>query len=67
MIRSAGLDVMTPEPLPTDHELLRLPNATLLPHMATGCAELRVRMGNMAVENIVEGLKGNTMPGEIEF
>lgn len=25
-IFAAGLDVMTPEPLPPDHELLRLPN-----------------------------------------
>lgn len=25
-IFAAGLDVMTPEPLPTDHELLKLPN-----------------------------------------
>lgn len=25
-IFSAGLDVMTPEPLPSDHELLRQPN-----------------------------------------
>lgn len=25
-IFAAGLDVMTPEPLPSDHELLKLPN-----------------------------------------
>lgn len=25
-IRGAGLDVMTPEPLPPDHRLLKLPN-----------------------------------------
>ena len=25
-IRGAGLDVMTPEPIPSDHRLLKLPN-----------------------------------------
>ena len=27
-IRAAGLDVMTPEPLPTDHPLISLPNCS---------------------------------------
>lgn len=33
MIAAAGLDVFDKEPLPVDHELRRLKNATLTPHM----------------------------------
>ena len=29
-ILAAGLDVMTPEPLPTDHPLAQLPNCVLV-------------------------------------
>ncbi|KAG5882978.1 hypothetical protein JTB14_026436 [Gonioctena quinquepunctata] len=32
-IFAAGLDVMTPEPLPPNHELMKLPNLVLLPHL----------------------------------
>jgi glyoxylate/hydroxypyruvate reductase len=32
-IWAAGLDVTTPEPLPTDHKLLTLPNCVVLPHI----------------------------------
>lgn len=33
-IRAAGLDVMTPEPLPPDHELTTLPNCSKSHHTA---------------------------------
>jgi len=32
-IQAAGLDVTTPEPLPTDHPLLTLPNCLVVPHI----------------------------------
>ena len=32
-IWAAGLDVTTPEPLPTDHKLLTLSNCVILPHV----------------------------------
>ncbi|KAL7635557.1 UNVERIFIED_CONTAM: hypothetical protein RMT77_014626 [Armadillidium vulgare] len=64
-IRAAGLDVMTPEPLPTDHPLLFTPNLTLLPHIGT--AELRTRreMAVMSANNIIAALKNEKMPGEL--
>ncbi|KAJ8916813.1 hypothetical protein NQ315_005820 [Exocentrus adspersus] len=34
-IFAAGLDVMTPEPLPPDDELLKLPNAVIVPHLGS--------------------------------
>src|SRR3712207_8458340 len=41
---SAALDVTDPlEPLPPDHELRRLPNALLTPHVAAGGIEMRRR------------------------
>ena len=39
-IFGAGLDVMTPEPLPPGHPLTTLPNCTLIPHL--GSATLQV-------------------------
>lgn len=35
-IRAAGLDVTTPEPLPSGHELWSLPNVVITPHIAGG-------------------------------
>lgn len=34
-IFAAGLDVMTPEPLPADHKLLNLPNCIVVPHVGS--------------------------------
>jgi len=56
---TAGLDVTDPlEPLPVDHELRRLPNALLTPHVAAGGIEVRRAIGAAAVEEIVRFLLG---------
>ena len=48
---SVALDVTDPlEPLPADHELRRLPNVLLTPHVAAGGVEVRRAMGAVAVE-----------------
>lgn len=65
-IRSAGLDVMTPEPLPPGHELARLPNATLTPHMASSATEVRMAMTRLAVDNVVAALEGEDMPKSVK-
>jgi len=67
-IFAAGLDVMEPEPLPTDHPLTKLDNCVLIPHL--GSAELQTRglMANMTVNNILNALSGDTekkMPAEL--
>lgn len=34
-ILAAGIDVMDPEPLPTNHPLFQQPNCVLLPHVSS--------------------------------
>jgi phosphoglycerate dehydrogenase-like enzyme len=56
---SVALDVSDPlEPLPLDHELRRLPNALLTPHVAGAGIELRRAMGAVAIEEVVRFCKG---------
>ncbi|XP_018008605.1 glyoxylate reductase/hydroxypyruvate reductase-like isoform X1 [Hyalella azteca] len=55
-IWAAGLDVMTPEPLPTDHILTTLPNCTLLPHIGSSEEGTRVAMAELAADNLLGGL-----------
>jgi glyoxylate/hydroxypyruvate reductase len=63
-IFGAGLDVMTPEPLPTDHPLISLPNCTMVPHLGSATIETRALMGVMTVENITGVLENTKMPAE---
>jgi phosphoglycerate dehydrogenase-like enzyme len=56
---TAALDVTDPlEPLPPDHELRRLPNVLLTPHIAAGGIEMRQAIGASAVEEVVRFAKG---------
>lgn len=56
---TAALDVTDPlEPLPVDHELRRLPNVILTPHIAAGGIEMRREIGAIAVEEVVRFAKG---------
>ncbi|XP_033109259.1 glyoxylate reductase/hydroxypyruvate reductase-like [Anneissia japonica] len=61
-IRAAGLDVTTPEPLPTDHKLLTLKNCVVLPHIGSATEDTREAMSVLAAENLVAGLEGSPMP-----
>jgi phosphoglycerate dehydrogenase-like enzyme len=59
---SAALDVTDPlEPLPTEHELRRLPNVLLTPHIAAGGIEMRRAMGAIAVEEVVRFCRGEPL------
>ncbi|KAJ3645201.1 hypothetical protein Zmor_022880 [Zophobas morio] len=64
-IAGAGLDVMTPEPLPLDHPLFKLKNCVIMPHIASAAVQTRAGMAMLSVENIVAGLKGEKMPSEL--
>jgi phosphoglycerate dehydrogenase-like enzyme len=56
---TAALDVTDPlEPLPEDHELRRLPNVLLTPHIAAGGIEMRRAIGAMAVDEVVRFANG---------
>ncbi|MFH5804083.1 2-hydroxyacid dehydrogenase [Alienimonas sp. DA493] len=62
VIFSAGLDVTTPEPLPTDSPLLDLPNCVVLPHIGSATRHARGGMAIMAAENVLAGLAGRPLP-----
>ena len=61
-IQAAGLDVTEPEPLPADHPLLTLPNAIIVPHIASASKTTRDKMSWMAAQNLIAGLKGEHLP-----
>ncbi len=51
-IAAAGLDVYDHEPLPSDSELLTLPNAVLLPHLGYVSEDTLRQMYEQCVEDI---------------
>ncbi|GIX66894.1 hypothetical protein CEXT_319281, partial [Caerostris extrusa] len=57
-IRAAGIDVMYPEPLPTDHELVNLPNIVVTPHIAAAEEIAMERLSCLTAENIMAVLEG---------
>ncbi|EFA07810.1 C-terminal-binding protein-like Protein [Tribolium castaneum] len=64
-IWGAGLDVMTPEPLPLDDPLFGLKNCVILPHIGSACIETRNQMAVLTANNILEALRGGKMPAEL--
>ncbi|GIY06223.1 hypothetical protein CDAR_532341 [Caerostris darwini] len=62
IIKAAGLDVMDPEPLPTDDKLTKLPNCVLLPHIGSATVETRTTMALLTAKNILAGLDGKPLP-----
>ncbi len=61
-IFSAGLDVTDPEPLPTTHELYKLPNCTIVPHIASATIETRNAMARLCANNLLAGVRGEPLP-----
>jgi len=64
-IAYAGLDVTEPEPIPIDHPLLTLENIVIAPHIASASVTTRTKMGMMAAENLIAGLKGEMLPNPV--
>lgn len=64
----AAVDVTDPEPLPRDHPLVATAGTPLegrvlvTPHQGSATKETRMRMMEMAVENLRVGLTGKKMP-----
>ena len=61
-IGRAALDVTDPEPLPVSHPLLTLPNCLVIPHLGSASTATRALMADMAVENVIAGLRGEPLP-----
>jgi phosphoglycerate dehydrogenase-like enzyme len=56
---TAALDVTDPlEPLPPDHELRKLSNVILTPHIAAGGLEMRREIGALAVNEVLRFASG---------
>jgi glyoxylate reductase len=61
-IAGAALDVTEPEPIPMDSPLLTLDNVIIAPHLGSASRQTREKMANMAIENLIAGLKGDRLP-----
>ena len=61
-ILAAGLDVTEPEPIALDDPLLTLENCLIVPHIASASVATRTKMAEMAVDNLIAGLRGERLP-----
>jgi glyoxylate reductase len=61
-IAGAALDVTDPEPAHAEDPLLQLPNLIVVPHIGSATHTARERMADMAVDNLLAGLRGEPMP-----
>jgi D-3-phosphoglycerate dehydrogenase len=55
-IAGAALDVFEKEP-PLDWELVKHPRLVATPHLASSTKEAQVRVGELTVDKVIEGLK----------
>lgn len=65
-IAGAALDVTDPEPLPGNHPLLEFDNCLVVPHIASASVSTRMRMSQLAVENLLAGLRSEPMPARYD-
>lgn len=64
-IAGAGIDVTEPEPLPRDHPLLALDNLVIAPHLGTSTFGTRLRMAEIARDNLLAALSGEPLPNPV--
>lgn len=62
---SAGLDVYSEEPLPSNHPLIGVPNAVLVPHLGSATKRTRRAMFELAIRNLIAGIKERDLPAEL--
>ncbi|MEU4834160.1 hydroxyacid dehydrogenase [Streptosporangium sp. NPDC023615] len=63
---SAVLDVTDPEPLPSGHPLLALPNVLVTPHLAGAQGREMRRLGEFAVAEVGRFLSGIPLLGQVQ-
>jgi glyoxylate reductase len=61
------LDVTYPEPLPPTHDLYKLQNCFITPHIASGDVKLRHKMFQITAHNIINGLNGQPLVSEMKY
>ncbi len=61
IISGAGLDVFEKEPIKKSHELTKIENTVLAPHIGSSSAETRKKMASITVQNLVLGLQKKKM------
>lgn len=59
-IKAAGLDVYEKEPIDKEHPFLQMKNVVTLPHIGSTTKETRYKMAELAANNLVQGLLGDT-------
>ncbi len=59
---AAGVDVFSKEPVTADNPLLSAPNVVLAPHIGSASIATRTRMADLAADNMIAALNGETMP-----
>lgn len=62
VIAGAGLDVFDPEPPLANDPLLALDNVVLTPHLGSATVRTRTQMAMMSAENLLAGLRGESLP-----
>lgn len=61
----AGLDVYNEEPLTADSVFHSLPGCVLLPHVGSATQRTRQAMFELALRNLVSGMRGETLPAAL--
>lgn len=60
-IAGAAVDVFEKEPIGKSHELTKLENVVLVPHIGSSTAETRKKMAQITIQNLIAGLEGKEM------
>ncbi|MCC7354099.1 MAG: D-2-hydroxyacid dehydrogenase [Anaerolineae bacterium] len=66
-IAGAGLDVVTPEPLPPDHPLWRMENVILSPHVSASTPEWPRRVYDVFAENLRRYVTGEPLLNRVDW
>lgn len=61
-IAAAGLDVYEREPVPLDDPIVTAKNCLVLPHIGSATRTTRAAMLSLAVDNVIAGLAGASLP-----
>lgn len=60
-IAGAALDVFEKEPIGKNHELVKMKNTVLVPHIGSSTIETRRKMAEITMRNLIYGLDGKKM------